>query len=150
MKAIMVKILIAEDNILLADMLEIFLESEGYEVCGIASTVNQAVMLADLHQPDIAILDYRLAHGEFGSQIRPLLEGDRGMGILYVSGDSLNTILTKADGDAYIQKPYAMNDLIRALGIVIEMKSGVVVAPSMFPRGFNILENAFESKLATA
>jgi DNA-binding response OmpR family regulator len=150
MKAMMYKVMIAEDNILLADMLEIFLESEGYEVCGIASTVNEAVLLADLHQPDIAILDYRLAHGEFGSQICPLLEGDHGMGILYVSGDPLNTILTKADGDAYIQKPYGMNDLIRALDIIIEMKSGVVIAPSVFPRGFNILKNALESKMATA
>ncbi len=144
----MLKVLIAEDSILLADMLESFLEDEGYNVCGIASTVNEAVMLVDLHQPDIAILDYRLADGDFGSQIPPLLKHKLSMGILYVSGDPLNTILTENDGDAYIQKPYGMQDLIRALDIIVEMKSGHIVAPSMFPRGFNILKNDCESQLA--
>jgi DNA-binding response OmpR family regulator len=85
--------------------------------------VSEAVILADLYQPDIAILDYRLANGDFSSQIRPLLKDKVTMGILYVSGDPLNTILTKNDGDAYIQKPYGMHDIIRALTIILEMKS---------------------------
>ena len=146
----MLKVLIAEDSILLADMLEDSLESEGYDVCGIATTVDEAVLLADMHRPDIAIIDYRLSNGEFGSQIRPLLKDKVSMGILYVSGDPLNTRLTKDDGDAYIQKPYGMYDLIHALDIIVEMKSGCVVASSMFPRGFNILKSAIEVKLATA
>lgn len=144
----MLKVLIAEDSILLADMLEDFLKSQGYEVCGIASTVKEAVILADLHRPDIAVLDYRLGNGDYSPQIRPLLKDKVSMGILYVSGDPLNTILTKRDGDAYIQKPYGMYDLIRALDIIVEMKSGHIIASSMFPRGFNILKNVPETKLA--
>ena len=137
----MVKVLIAEDSILLADMLEDFLESQGFEVCGIASTVTEAVMLADLHQPDIAIFDYRLANGEFGSQIRPLLKDKLKMRILYASGDPLDKKLNHDDGDAYIQKPYGLYDLIRSIGVVLDNAPVSKIDPSLLPRGFHFLGN---------
>ena len=65
----MKKVLIAEDNVLIADMLEDFLVSGGYEVCGIARTVDEAVALADLHKPDLAVLDFRLADGGYGRKL---------------------------------------------------------------------------------
>ena len=59
----MAKIMIAEDDLLMADMLEDVLVGGGYEVCGIARTVDEAVKLGKRHQPDLAILDIRLAGG---------------------------------------------------------------------------------------
>lgn len=135
----MLKILVVEDSVILADMLEDFLISEGYDVCGLARTVHEAVALADLHKPDLAIFDFRLADGEYGSQIRPFLKGNARMGILYVSGDPLEGILTKADGDAYIQKPYGLRDLSRALAIIKDIKNNIVVPASDFPNGFRLL-----------
>ncbi len=135
----MLKVLVAEDNLLLADMLEDFLISEGYDVCGLARTVDEAVKLADLHKPDLAVLDFRLAGGEYGSQIRPLLKDKINMGILYVSGDPLAGKLSTIDGDAYIQKPYGMNDLSRALRIIQEIRTNVTASPEVFPKGFHLL-----------
>ena len=40
------KVLIAEDDLMIADMLEMSLVDSGYEVCGIARTVAEAVALA--------------------------------------------------------------------------------------------------------
>lgn len=136
----MLKVLIAEDNVLLADMLEDFLTSESFNVCGLARTVDEAVKLADSHNPDLAVLDFRLADGELSSQIRPLLKNETTMGILYVSGDPLNHKLTKADGDAYIQKPYGMYDLVKALRTVQKLKTGANIPPASFPKGFHLLE----------
>lgn len=137
----MLKVLIAEDNVLIADMLESFLISEGYDVCGLASTVNEAVKLANPHKPDLAVLDFRLADGEYGSQIRPLLKDKISMGILYVSGDTLSKKLTKADGDAYIQKPYGMYDLVKALRIIQDIKTNIIVSPSSFPKSFHLFKD---------
>ncbi len=137
----MIKVMIAEDNVILADMLEDFLVSEGYEVCCLARTVDEAVKLADLHSPDLAVLDYRLAHGEFGSQIRPLLKDKITMGILYASGDPLEGKLSKIDGDAYIQKPYGLKDIACALRIVQDIKACHHVSPFNFPANFHLLEN---------
>ena len=132
----MVKVLIAEDSVLLADMLEAVLTSAGYEVVGIARTVRQAVALADLHEPHLAVLDFRLAEGGFGSQIRPLLQDKMSMGILYISGDELNKTLTSADGEGYIQKPYALDDLIQALRSIREVQLGGDRGSAPRSRGF--------------
>ena len=67
----MLKVLFAEDELLTADLLEDFLSASGYEVCGIARTVDEGVALAELHSPDLAILDVRLARGN-----RPQVHAD--------------------------------------------------------------------------
>jgi two-component system, response regulator PdtaR len=63
------KVLIAEDNLMIADLVEEILIEHGYEVCGIARTVAEAVVLAQHHKPDLAVLDLRLADGGLGTDI---------------------------------------------------------------------------------
>jgi DNA-binding response OmpR family regulator len=94
----MPKVMIAEDDIVMADMLADVLAINGYEVCGIARTVDKAVDLCEDHKPDLAILDLRLAHGDVGTEIAARLE--RGNpGILYTTGNvGQMGRLTKADG----------------------------------------------------
>ena len=65
----MLKVMIAEDDLLMADMLEEVLVENGYEVCGIARTVGKAVELAERHKPDLAVLDIRLAEEGIGMDI---------------------------------------------------------------------------------
>lgn len=138
----MLKVLIVENSVLIADMLEDFLISEGYDICGSVGTVNEAVILADLHKPDLAIIDFRLANGEYGSQIRPLLKDKISMRILYVSGDPLEGKITKADGDAYVQKPYGMYDLSCARRIIQELRKDNIISLDSFPKGFHLLKDA--------
>lgn len=138
----MLKVLVAEDNLILADFLAEFLVSQGYDVCGKASTVGEAVALADLHKPDLAVIDFRLGDGGSGSQISRDVKDRSSLGILYVSGDPLGCKLTRNDGEAYIQKPYGMNDVVRSLRIVHDIKSNKRTSPSDFPRSFHLLENA--------
>lgn len=142
----MLKVLIAEDSLILADILETFLEMGGYEVCGVAATVSEAVALADLHKPDLAVLDYRMANGEFGSAIRKRLKDKVTMGILYASGDPLDNKLTMEDGEAYIQKPYGLYDILQALSIVraIKMKKNAYVLP--FPANLRILKGPVDER----
>lgn len=134
----MLKVLIAEDNLLIADMLEDLLVSKGYVVVGIAPTVREAVRLADLYKPQLAVLDFRLARGGLGSEIRPLLE-DRAIGILYLSGDPLDKILTKSDGEAYLHKPYVLDDVIHALRVVHEIMIDGFVGPASYPTSIKFL-----------
>jgi two-component system, response regulator PdtaR len=71
----MTSVMIAEDDLFMADMLEEALAASGYEVCGIARTVEKAVELAERHKPDLAILDIRLANGGLGTDIPARLLG---------------------------------------------------------------------------
>jgi CheY-like chemotaxis protein/putative methionine-R-sulfoxide reductase with GAF domain len=142
----MLKVMIAEDDLLMADMLEDVLVASGYEVCGIARTVGKAVELGEHHKPDLAVLDIRLAEGGLGTDIAAQLN-HRNMGILYASGHSGKMGLTKADGEALLSKPYRPEDIVRALEIVEQMVS-TGEAQQPFPKGFSILNGSSKSTAA--
>jgi len=133
----MPKVLIAEDDLMIADMAEEVLLGHGYEVCGIARTVADAVALGLRHRPDFALIDLRLADGEFGTEIAAQLK-DLGLGVLYATGNMAQVALTAANGHACLAKPYRGGDLLRGLTIVSDLvATGAAVPP--FPRGFQVL-----------
>jgi DNA-binding response OmpR family regulator len=132
------KVLIAEDDLMIADMLEMSLVDSGYEVCGIARTVAEAVALARRHKPDFAVIDIRLADGDLGTEIAGQLDAHGRPGVLYASGNISSAMLSGAMGHACLTKPYRFPDLLRSLEIVAEIvATGKASQP--FPRGFQIL-----------
>jgi two-component system, response regulator PdtaR len=131
------KVLIAEDDLMIADMIEASLIDNGYEVCGIARTVAQGVSLGRQMRPDLAILDMRLADNGLGSEIAAQLRDGPRIGILYASAN-VSQVKGLADCDACIAKPYDVNDLMRALKIVEQIVNGDA-ALSPFPPGFHLL-----------
>ena len=134
----MLKVLIAEDELMIADLLEQFLTERGFAVCGIARTVEEAVALGELHKPDLAVLDVRLAKGGNGQEIARRLRSSGTLGVLYATGESRKSTLGPSDGEALIAKPYRMEDAARALEIVHEIvTTGVASRP--FPPGFRLL-----------
>ena len=134
----MLKVLIAEDDLMIADMLEEILIEHGYEICGIARTVAEAVALGQEHKPDLAVLDLHLAEGGMGTEIVAQLGGAGHIGILYATGNASLLILTASDGHACLSKPYRDVDLVRSLEIVVEMVTTGKATPP-FPRGLQLL-----------
>jgi two-component sensor histidine kinase len=144
----MLKVMIAENDLLMADMLEESLVEAGYEVCGIARTVAEDVALGERYKPDLALLDLRLSHGGLGTEIAAQLDRKGGMGILYATGNAGQISLTKEDGEACLDKPYRAVDVVRALKIVEEiMTMGKAAQP--FPSGFHLLETPDRETLKT-
>jgi len=132
------KILIVEDDFMIADMVEEVLVANGYEVCGMAATVSEGVALCRLHDPDLAIVDLRLADGDLGTNMAAQLAPLGKLGILYATGNRSQVALTAADGHACLNKPYSAEDLLRGLQLVTQMvATGRAMPP--FPPGFHIL-----------
>jgi CheY-like chemotaxis protein len=135
------KVLIAEDDLMIADQVEGILIEHGYEVCGIAGTVAEAVALGQHHKPDLAVLDLRLADGGLGTEIAAQLRPLGRLGVLYATGNMSQVFLTTTDGDACLSKPYCTADLLRGLEIVTEIvATGKALPP--FPQGFQVLDPA--------
>jgi DNA-binding response OmpR family regulator len=134
------KVLIAEDEAMIAMLTEEILIEQGYEVCGIASTVDQAVALAKSHKPDLAVIDLRLADNGLGTEIAAQLSEMKNLGVLYTTGAS-QVILTTTDGHARLAKPFQDTELVRSLEIVTELLSSGLASPP-FPRGFQLLPAA--------
>jgi DNA-binding response OmpR family regulator len=137
----MVKVLIAEDDLMIADATEEILVRCGYEVCGIARTVVDAVALARDHKPDLAVIDLRLADGGLGTDIPAQLHTLNKLGILYATGNISHVMLTNAEGAACLVKPYRPVDLLRSLELVAEIVATGTATPP-FPRGFRVLPAA--------
>jgi len=139
----MLKVLIAEDDLMIADMAEEVFVEHGYEVCGIARTVNEAVALGVRHKPDVAVIDLRLADARLGTEIVARLgtfrQGTPGRpGVLYATANAASVTLTAADGDACLAKPYGADDLLRSLEIVVEIvATGSTASP--LPPGLLVL-----------
>jgi two-component sensor histidine kinase/CheY-like chemotaxis protein len=146
----MLKVMIAEDDLMMADMLQDVLVEGGYEVCGIARTVDKAIELGERHQPDLAVLDLRLADGGLGTEIAAGLNRQGSLGILYATGNlGQSGDLTRADGEACLRKPYRPEDVARALQIVEQIvTTGDASRP--FPRGFSVLNGSSKGDAASS
>jgi CheY-like chemotaxis protein len=136
----MLKVLIVEDDLMIADMIEEILVQNGYEVCGIAPRVAEALALSRSHKPDLVIIDMRLAAGGLGTDVANQF-GDLGRpGILYTTGNMSQLMRTAAIGDACLAKPYRDTELLRGLEIVSEIVATGTASPP-FPRGFQLLSS---------
>jgi CheY-like chemotaxis protein len=135
------QVLVVEDDLMLADCLAEALLDDGHLVCGIASTVAEAVVLARLHRPDIAVVDMQLRDRERGSDIADQLteSGDLGhTGILYVTGEAERVLREARFGHACLSKPYTFSTLGTALEIVCEIARHGRTS-RVLPRGLQLL-----------
>jgi CheY-like chemotaxis protein len=132
----MSKVLIVDDDVMIADCLEEILVDAGYEVCGIAGNVAEAVALGQQHRPDLAVVDLRLSFGDFGTEVAAALR-PFGVGVLYATGNPGHPRLKDAVGEGCIAKPYTASTIVSALRVVGERMAEVPL--SAFPLGFTLL-----------
>src|SRR5690242_13176645 len=95
-------VLIVEDDLMVADMLEEILIDEGFTVCGISQRITEAVDLAAIHKPTLAVVDVQLLDG-LGTDLAARLLRDHDIGILYTTGN--RELVQHAPGDGCLGKP---------------------------------------------
>lgn len=111
------RIIIVEDNGLIAMDLADLLIAMDHDVCAIASGENEAVQAAEVHQPDLMIVDGNLAQGDGVSAMQRILK-HRYIPHLYISGNA-HEIKDRVPGAVIICKPFIMKDLTQAIGIAL-------------------------------
>lgn len=134
----MKKVLIVEDDVMTADAIEETLVESGYDVCGMADTVDDAVTLGRRYEPDLLVLDLRLGLGRYGTEVAAELIARRRVGVLYATANMTQFALDSDIGHALIVKPYTPADLLRSLEIVSDIVTTGRASPP-FPRGFHVL-----------
>jgi DNA-binding response OmpR family regulator len=139
----MANVLIVEDDLLVADLLQEALETEGYSISGIARTVAEAKRLTEQDPPDFAVIDIRLAHGDLGTDFGAHLRATTHAGILYSTGNSTDQKLSTLQGDAVMTKPYRMRDVACGLRIiaVLAHPGQAHRTPERFPHSFQLLNH---------
>ena len=81
------KVLICEDEPLLAADLAAIVEEAGHTVCGVFHNAREALNRANGLKPDLAIIDLNLADGDTGAAVAQTLQS-LGVRVIILSGHS--------------------------------------------------------------
>ncbi|RYG19101.1 MAG: response regulator [Chitinophagaceae bacterium] len=113
------KILIVEDEFIVANDLEMKLKKAGYQVCGIAESYQEALEIIDTEKPNWVLLDIFIKGDRNGIDIAKQLN-KRNIGFIYISANSNQRILEMARSTqpyGFIVKPFREKDLLIMLDI---------------------------------
>ena len=129
-------LLVAEDEALIALMLELELRDAGHEVLGPAATPEEALALAEETRPGLALIDIRLKDGGDGVALARTLRERHGVSSLFVSGQAPEALAGRDAALGLVRKPYAPEDVARAVEAVAEFLHGRV--PAQLPPGLEL------------
>lgn len=113
------KILIVEDEFIVANDLSMMLKRAGYAVCGIADSVPEARALIQEEQPDLVLLDIILNGRQTGIDLAKELK-EAQIAFVYLSANSNQSILEAAkvtEPYGFLVKPFRDKDILINLDI---------------------------------
>jgi DNA-binding response OmpR family regulator len=139
------KVLIVEDEPLIAMMVEEALEEAGYRSGGTAGSEEEALRLAAEDLPDFAVLDINLELGGSGLNVGRALAA-RGVSILYATGycPQHRDEMEGTGARACLSKPYRPGDVPAALEALAGMRDGR--QPDHLPETLHLFEPGEASK----
>ena len=108
------RILVVEDEALVAMFIEDTLASLGFKVIGPAASVGEAMALLDKEPVDGGLLDVNLGGDDRSYPIAERLERER-KPYMFVTGYGIAGIDKKFAGVPVLQKPFVTNELSRRL-----------------------------------
>ena len=112
------RVMIVEDEMLVAMELESLLENQGCDVVGPAPTVQRALALLDRERPDAAILDLNL-DGQTAIPVAAALNA-RGIPFLLASGyGNAQSLQPELEGAPRVDKPVSRDRLVRTLARIL-------------------------------
>jgi DNA-binding NtrC family response regulator len=133
------KILIVEDEFIVANDLSLMLRRAGYNVCGIADSVPEARDIVSREKPDLVLLDIQLKGRLTGIDLAQELH-EQQIAFVYLSALSSQSILESAKATqpyGFLVKPFREKDILVTLDIAwyrhqheLEQASKKVAAPA--------------------
>ena len=131
------RVLIVEDEALLALELESEIEAAGHEVVGQAATSKAAFEVIEKERPNFAFVDVQLLDGPTGIDVGRRL-AETNIPFIFVSGNLKRIPADLVGAIGALEKPYTMNGLQNTLAYIETFMSGGTsrrAPPSMvFPK----------------
>ncbi|CAH8281603.1 LytTR family two component transcriptional regulator [Mariniflexile fucanivorans] len=117
-----VKILIVEDEMIIAANMSLQLTTLGYEITGILLKGEEALIHIKENKPDIILLDIQLKGTLDGIETAQIIQQDYNIPIIYVTANSDDAHFNKAKTTnpyGFISKPFKKQDLQRTIELAI-------------------------------
>ena len=132
------RVLVVEDDAIVALSAAGVLEEAGHEVLGPALGVEEALAIAREGRPDLALVDINLAGGVEGVELARVLQRELGVRSLFVSGQ---TAAARSNRDAalgLLKKPYDPASLAGAVPAAEALMQGRTPPPPPVPRALEL------------
>jgi len=116
------KLLIVEDEPIVALDLQQELEENGFEVTGLAESADAALMLIEENRPDLALMDIRIDGSMDGIQAARLLRHAYEVPVVFITSYSDKETLSRAARElpyGYLTKPFKSRELQATLGMAL-------------------------------
>ncbi|ULA60373.1 MAG: Putative Response regulator [Nitrospira sp.] len=116
------KILIVDDEVVVAEDIRRQLRSLGYIVVGVVASGSEAVDLAGEHRPDLILMDIKLKGPLDGIDAARTIQARYGTPVIYLTAFSDEDTLERARHTlplAYLIKPFVSSDLRAALELAL-------------------------------
>ena len=131
------RVLIVEDEVLIAWMLADSLEDAGHEVVGPAATLAEALGLCEAAAPpELAVLDINLRDGSNGVDLARALSVRWGVLAIFASAQVAEARQARDIALGCIRKPYAPQTVLRGVEAAREVMDGRT--PRQVPAGFEL------------
>ena len=118
------RILVVEDDFLVADQIEITLKDAGFIVSAVVASAEEAIEAAATRKPDLAIMDIRLSGERDGVDASVELFHKLGIRCVFATAHSDSIMQKRAENArplGWLQKPYSMASLLQTVRIAVEM-----------------------------
>ncbi|MFJ3389918.1 MULTISPECIES: ANTAR domain-containing response regulator [Lysinibacillus] len=113
------KVMIVEDESLIAIDLKFMLEDNGYEVVAQANNGESAIELAFTHKPQLILMDIKMPKLD-GLKASKIIEQQLGIPVLFISAYSEKELLLYMKQDnilGYVMKPFSERNVLPSLEV---------------------------------
>ena len=117
------KVLIVEDDTLLATTFSMFVEDLGYKVTGITSDGKKSIELCKKNTPDIVLMDIHLPGKIDGIKAAEEIQENLNIPIIFITSDEQESTVKRAlasNSYGYLLKPVSKNSLKVTIELAIE------------------------------
>ena len=132
-----IKILIVEDEMIIAANISLQLSSLGYQVTGIISRGEEAQAHVVANQPDIILMDINIKGAMDGIDTARQLQTFSNHGLIYLTANADEAHFQRAKStnpSAFISKPFKKLDLQRAIELAVENAADAIETPIRNPQ----------------
>ena len=115
-----VKILVVEDELIIAEDIRMMLENLGYEVIGTAPGYSEAIELMNRNLPDGVLIDILLAGEKDGIALAETIRANYNLPFIFITSHSDTATVERAKSvhpDGYLMKPFEKKDLYTSIEI---------------------------------
>ena len=130
------RILVVEDEVLIALELECLLDDLGHVTVGIAGSSAEAIALGRSAEPDVAFVDIHLVDGPTGVEVARALASDPRITVVFMTANAKRIPDDFAGAIGVIAKPYSESVVASILDWVADRRAGRVPTHSA-PDGFS-------------